>query len=82
MADRGKHASAQRVDRFDLAEVADDGGWLLGQLLEDGLLELGSVGQVKPTSQGQHHTALLAGLLELHRQSHPAAVHQSYATCR
>jgi hypothetical protein len=51
MPDGGEHPGAQRVDRLHLVKVADDRRWLLGQLLEDGPLELGGGGQVKPASQ-------------------------------
>jgi hypothetical protein len=72
MADGGEHLGAQRVDRLHLAKITDDPRWLLGQLLEDGPLKLGDGGQLQPTDQGQHHTALLAGLLDPHR-GHPSA---------
>jgi hypothetical protein len=67
MPDGGEHPGAQRVDRLHLVKVADDRRWLLGQLLEDGPLELGGGGQIKPASQGQHHAARLAGPLDPHR---------------
>jgi hypothetical protein len=56
-----------RVDRVHLVKVADNRRWLLGQLLEDGPLELGGGGQVKPAGQGHHPSALLAGPLDPHR---------------
>jgi hypothetical protein len=40
MPDRREHLGAERVDRLHLVEVADDRRWLLGQLLEDGPLDL------------------------------------------
>ena len=67
MADGGEHPGTQRVDRLQLAQVADDRRWVLGQLLEDGALELGDGGQVEPAGQGQHRAALVAGLLDPHR---------------
>jgi hypothetical protein len=66
MPDRGEHPAAQRVDRLHLGQVADDRRWVLGQLLEDGPLDLGSGGQVEPADQGQHHVSLVAGLLNAH----------------
>jgi hypothetical protein len=40
MPDRREHLGAERVDRLHLVEVADDRRWLLGQLFEDGPLDL------------------------------------------
>src|SRR5215217_2177928 len=66
MPHRGEHPGTQRVDLLHPAEVADDRRWRLGQLLEDGPLELESDGQVEPAGQGQHRTSLVAGLLNAH----------------
>ena len=68
--DRGEHLGAQRVDRLHLAKVADDRRWLLGQLLEDGPLDLWSGREVEPARQGQHDAPLTAGLLDPHRGLH------------
>jgi hypothetical protein len=57
MADGGEHPGAQRVHRLHLAKVADERRRMLGQLLEDGPLQLGGGGHIQPTGQSQHHTA-------------------------
>jgi hypothetical protein len=53
----GEHLGAQRVDHLHLAEVADDRRWVLGQLLEDGPLDLWGGGQVEVAGQGQDHAS-------------------------
>lgn len=69
--DGGEHRGAQGVDPLHLAKITDDGRWLLGQVLEDGPLELGRGRQVEPAGEGQHDTALAAGPLDPHRSLPP-----------
>ena len=69
--DGGEHRGAQGVDPLHLAKITDDGRWLLGQVLEDGPLELGRGRQVEPAGEGQHDTALAAGPLDPHRSFPP-----------
>ena len=74
------NTAAHRVDPLHLAKITDDGRWLLGQVLEDGPLELGRGRQVEPAGEGQHDTALAAGPLDPHRSFLSAVLQDNILT--
>jgi hypothetical protein len=63
---RREHGGEHRVQVADAGQVADQGGGLVAEVLEQGPLDPGDAGEVDAAGEGDDDAALLGGVLDLH----------------